>query len=266
MSGELQGRVAIVTGGGRGIGQAISSALAGDGAGVVVNYRRDREAAEQTVARIEAAGGQAIAFGASIDDFDQCRQLVDAAVGHFGYVDILVNNGGIASRGQSVFDSDPAEMERVVRTHAFGAWYCSKLVLASMRERPRGDIVMVSSVATLSNGANGSPYNMGKAVLEALAFTLAKEERPHGIHVNVVAPGRVETDMGRRLARAVAGVQDLRDLDATMPFGRVCQPEDVADVVRFFCSGQAGYLTGEKLNVYGGGQDWRAAGKGDAPS
>jgi NAD(P)-dependent dehydrogenase (short-subunit alcohol dehydrogenase family) len=128
-----------------------------------------------------------------------------------------------------------------------------------MRERPRGDIVMISSVATMSNGANGTPYNMGKAAAEALAYTLAKEERDHGIHVNVVAPGLVETEMGKRLARAVAGVTDMRTLDATMPFGRVCQPQDVADVVRFFCSAKAGYLTGEKLNVWGGGQDWRAA-------
>ncbi|MGD9752626.1 MAG: SDR family NAD(P)-dependent oxidoreductase [Acidimicrobiia bacterium] len=261
MSEQLQGRVAIVTGGGRGIGRAISLGLAADGADVVVNYRRDREAADATVAEIVALGRQAIAVGASIDDFDSCRQLVDAAVAHFGFVDILVNNGGIASAGRSVHDSDPAEFERVVRTHAFGAWYMSKLVLPSMRQRPRGDIVMISSVATLSHGANGSPYNMGKAALEALALTLAKEERPHGIHVNVVAPGLVETDMGRRLARAVAGVQDMRALDETMPFGRVCQPSDVADVVRFFCSPAAGYLTGEKVNVHGGGQDWRAAGK-----
>lgn len=262
--GALDGRVAIVTGGGRGIGRGISLGLAGDGAGVVVNYRRDRDAAEATVADITAAGGQAIAVAASVDDFEACRALVDAAVGHFGYVDILVNNGAIASQGRSVHDSDPAEMERVVRTHAFGAWNMSKLVLSSMRQRPRGDIVMISSVVTQSNGANGAPYNMGKAALEALAFTLAKEERPHGIHVNVVAPGLVETDMGRRLAKAVAGVQDIRDLATIMPFGRVCQPSDVADVVRFFCSAQAGYLTGEKLYVWGGGQDWRAAGPADS--
>ncbi len=262
MSGEreLSGRVAIVTGGGRGIGKAIALGLAEDGAAVVVNYRRDHDAAEATVAELQAAGAEAIAVAASIDDFDSCRRLVDQAVERFGFVDILINNGGIASAGRSVADSDPAEFERVVRTHAFGAWYMSKLVLPTMRPRPRGDIVMISSVASQGNGANGSPYNMGKAALEALAFTLAKEERAHGIHVNVVAPGLVETDMGRRLARAVAGVQDMRALDDIMPFGRVCQPSDVADVVRFFCSGRAGYLTGEKLNVWGGGQDWRSAG------
>jgi NAD(P)-dependent dehydrogenase (short-subunit alcohol dehydrogenase family) len=94
---------------------------------------------------------------------------------------------------------------------------------------------------------------MGKAAMEALAFTLAKEERRHGIHVNVVAPGLVETEMGRRLARATRGVGDLRELDRHMPFGRVCQPEDVANVVRFLVSERAGYLTGERIYVHGGG-------------
>ncbi len=95
---------------------------------------------------------------------------------------------------------------------------------------------------------------MGKAALEALAFTLAKEERRHGIHVNVVAPGVVETEMGRRLVRATRGVEDMRALDRHMPFCRVCQPEDVANVVRFLVSERAGYLTGERIYVHGGGE------------
>ncbi len=254
----LEGRVAIVTGGGRGIGRGISLGLAADGADIVVNYRKDREAADATVAEIVAMGRQAIAIGASIAEVDDCKRLVEETVAHFGHLDILVNNGGIASRGQSVVDSDPAEMERVVRTHAFGAWYLSHFAIPAMRTRGRGDIVMISSVATLSNGANGSPYNMGKAALEALAFTLAKEVKADNIHVNVVAPGLVDTDMGSRLAKAVAGVSDIHELDAGMPFGRVCQPADVANAVRFFCSEQASYLTGEKICVHGGGQEWRA--------
>jgi NAD(P)-dependent dehydrogenase (short-subunit alcohol dehydrogenase family) len=108
-------------------------------------------------------------------------------------------------------------------------------------------------VATLSHGANGAPYNMGKAALEALAFTLAKEERGHGVRVNVVAPGLVETEMGRRLMRAAAGITDLRTLDSAAPYGRVCQPEDVAGVVRFLVSEGAGYVNGQRLYVDGGG-------------
>jgi len=257
---ELTGRVALVTGGGRGIGRAIAELLARRGAAVAVNYRRDRDAAEDAVAAIEAAGGTARAYAASVDDPEATARMVEAAVADLGGVDLLVCNAGIASRGHAVADTDPAEMVRVVATHAFGAHHLSRLVLPSMRERAaqhgRGDIVMISSVATTHMAANGAPYNMGKAALEALARTLAKEERPYGIHVNVVAPGLVETDMGIRLARAFTGdrsIQDLRALDATYPFGRVCQPIDVANVVAWLCSEGAGYVTGQRIECDAGG-------------
>lgn len=254
--GDLDGRVALVTGGGRGIGRAISELLAAEGAAVAVNYRRDAEAAAEAVAAIEAAGGTASAHAASVDDADAMAAMVAEIVERYGAIDLLVCNAGIASRGSAVADTDPAELTRVVATHAFGAHHACRLVLPSMRTRPRGDIVMISSVATTSMSANGAPYNMGKAALEALASTLAKEEREHGVHVNVVAPGLVETDMGVRLARAVTGrrdLEDLRALDAESPFGRVCQPRDVAEVVRFLCSEAAGYVTGQRIEVDGGG-------------
>jgi len=252
---SLQGRVALVTGGSRGIGRAIALGLAEDGADVAVNYRKDDAAAKETVAAIESLGRRARAYSASVDSLEACQAMVDAVVKDFGFVDILVNNAGIASRGQTVKNTDPAEFERVVRTHAFGAWYLCHLVIPSMRSRPRGDIVMISSVATLGHAGGGAPYNMGKAALESLAFTLSKEEKKNGIRVNVVAPGLVETEMGRRLVKGAMGVDDIRKLDAVMPFGRVCQPEDVANAVRFLVSERASYITGEKLNVYGGGQN-----------
>ncbi len=250
---SLQGRVALVTGGGRGVGRAIAVALAEDGADVAVNYRRDDAAAAEAVELVERAGGTARAYCASIDDFEQDREMVEAVTADLGPISILVNNAGIASRGKSVADTDIAEMRRVVATHAFGAHYLSKLVMPRMREAKRGDIVMISSAATRSFGANGAPYNMGKAALEALAMTLSKEERRHDIRVNVVAPGLVETEMGRRLVRATAGVQDIRTLDADSPFGHVCQPEDVANVVRFLVSDANSYVTGERLYVDGSG-------------
>ena len=253
--GELDGRVALVTGGGRGIGRGISELLAANGATVAVNYRRDRESADATVAAIEAAGGAARAYQASVDDADQDAAMVAAVVADLGPVSILVNNGGVASRGQSVADTEPAEMARVVATHALGPHHLCRLVLPGMRTCPRGDIVMVSSVATSHYAGNGAPYNMGKAALEALAYTLAKEERHNNVHVNIAAPGLVETDMGVRLAKAMRGDRDLdiRSLDATSPFGRVCQPLDVARVVLWLCSEGAGYVTGQRIECDGGG-------------
>lgn len=250
---SLLGRVALVTGGGRGIGRAIALGLAEDGADVAVSYRRDEAAARETVAAIEKLGRRALACAAAVDDPAACRAMVEAVRRELGPIGILVNNAGIASRGQSVADTDPAELERVVRVHALGPHALCQLVIPEMRKLARGDIVMISSIATQHWGAGGAPYNMGKAAMEALAFTLAKEERRHGIHVNVVAPGLVETEMGRRLVKAQAGVDDLSAIAARMPFGRVCQPEDVAGAVRFLVSERAAYITGERLYVHGGG-------------
>lgn len=250
---SLQGRVALVTGGGRGVGRGISLALGEDGAMVAVNYRRDEAAALETVAAIEAAGGKAAAYAASVDDFEQDAEMVAAIEADHGPIGILVNNAGIASRGRSVADTDPDELQRVVATHAFGPHYLSKLILPKMRTLDRGDIIMISSVATRSLGGYGAPYNMGKTAMEALAYSLAKEERVNGIRVNIVAPGLVDTEMGQRLVKATQGVADIRNLDERSPFGRVCKPEDVANVVRFLVSENNSYLTGERLYCDGGG-------------
>jgi NAD(P)-dependent dehydrogenase (short-subunit alcohol dehydrogenase family) len=250
---SLNGRIALVTGAGRGVGRGIALALAQDGADVAVNYRRDEEAAMDVVAEIRKLGRRAHAYQASVDDYEQDAEMVARIEADLGPVGILVNNAGIASRGQSVVDTEPAELQRLVATHAFAPHYLARLTLPKMRTLGRGDIVMISSAATRSLGPFGAPYNMGKTAMEALAYTLAKEERPYGVRVNIVAPGLVETEMGRRLMRATAGVEDLRQLDAAMPFGRVCQPEDVANVVRFLVSDQNSYLTGERIYCDGGG-------------
>jgi NAD(P)-dependent dehydrogenase (short-subunit alcohol dehydrogenase family) len=249
----LEGRVALITGGGRGIGRAISLALAEDGADVAVNYRRDKDAAEETVAAIRAMGRRAEAVPGAVDVLDDTRSMAEAAISALGHVDILVNNAGIASRGRSVASTEPDEVERVLRTHAIGPHWLCGAVLPSMREQPRGDIVFISSIATRNYAANGAPYGMGKAAMEALAFALTKEERRNNIHVNIVAPGLVDTEMGRRLVKGAAGVEDIRTLDSSSPFGRVCQPEDVAGVVRFLVSDAAGYVSGQRIYLDGGG-------------
>ena len=250
---DLDGRVALVTGGGRGIGRAIALTLADGGADVAIAYRRDQESASATVKEIEGLGRQARPYGADVGDPAAVEEMVAAVVDDFGFVDILVHNAGIASRGKAVIDTDADEVERLLRTHALGAHVLCRTVLPSMRTRLRGDIVMISSIITKMVPPNSAPYTMAKGALEFLAATLAKEEVHHGIHVNVVAPGLVDTDMGRRLVKATLGADDIRSLDASFPFGHVCAPEDVANVVRFLVSPAAGYVTGQLLRVDGGG-------------
>ena len=246
-------RVALVTGGGRGIGAAISLALAGDGFDVAINYRRDEQSARDTARLVEAQGRRAEVYEASVDDYEADRRMVDAVLADFGYVDTLVHSAGIASRGQSVVDTDPAEIERVWRTHAFGGFALAQMVVPSMRTRPRGDVVFISSAATKAMGGYSAPYNMAKAAMEALAHTLAKEELRHGIHVNIVAPGLVDTEMGRRLAKAVMGAgDDILSINKRKPFGHVCSPEEVADVVAWVVSDAARYVNNQYIGVDGG--------------
>ncbi len=250
---DLNGRNALITGGGRGIGRGIARALAEAGANVVLSYRRDEEAAAATAEELRALGVQAATVQGDVSSYEDCQRMTTAAVAAFGDVGILVNNGGIASRGQSIVDTDPAEMERVVRTHAFGSFYMTSLLLSQMRELDRGDVVMISSTAAGSLSGNGSPYNMAKSAQEAIAYTVAKEERQHNIHANVVRPGLVETEMGFRLARATRGISDMRELDEGSPFGRVCQPEDIAAAVVYFVSESGSYVTNQVMTVNGGG-------------
>jgi NAD(P)-dependent dehydrogenase (short-subunit alcohol dehydrogenase family) len=249
---ELDGRIALVTGGNRGIGAAIAGALAARGADVAIAYRRDRDSADATIAELEAMGSRAVAYQADATDLEAVAAMAAAVLGDFPHVDVLVHSAGIASRGHDIVETDPAEIDRLFRIHALSAFLLCKALVPQMRARPRGDVVFVSSAATGYMAGNSSPYNMAKAAMEALASTLANEERRHGIHVNVVAPGLVDTEMGRRLARAALGADDIHDLDERSPFGHVCTPEEVADVVCFLVSDASRYVTGQRIVVDGG--------------
>jgi NAD(P)-dependent dehydrogenase (short-subunit alcohol dehydrogenase family) len=248
----LDGRVALVTGGSRGIGRAIATALAHDGADVAIGYASNEAGAEACLEEIRAAGRRAHAIRAPAEDPTSPERLVTETREALGPIDILVNNAGCAWDGTPVAETDPDELLRVIRLNTLMPHRLSGLVLPEMRGRPRGDIVMVSSNVTEVLGAGHAPYAMSKAALEALAFVLAKEEREHGIHVNVVAPGLVEAGMGFDYVEQM-GARDMRDVDALVPYGRVCQPEEVASVVRFLVSEEASYVNGQRIYVHGGG-------------
>ncbi len=252
-------RVALVSGGSRGIGRAIALGLAKDGCDIAVNFRRDVDAAAATVSEIEALGARAVAVQASVDDEAACNEIVQNVVEKLGPPSVVVHSGGIASSGRSVLDTDFAEVQRVMGVHAYGGFHLAKACIPYLVDSPRGDIVMVSSIAADELAANGSPYNMAKAALEALAMTLSKELLPYGTHVNIVAPGLVSTEMGDRLTQAITRgkVKEAAGLDARAPFGHVCHPDEVADVVRFLVSDAASYVSGVRIKVSGGlGNRW----------
>ncbi len=253
---DYDGRVALVTGGSRGIGAAIVREFARRGADVAINYHSNRAAAEAVAADVRALGRKAGIYQADVADEAACKTMVDAVLAELGQPGILINNAGIGSVavGQPPITQMPdADLRRLLDAHVYGPLHLCRLVVPGMRALGRGDVIMISSIAAQSFGPRMGVYAMAKSAMEAMAYTLAKEERAHGIRVNIVAPGLVETDMGRRLMSFTRGVEDMRTLDAAMPFGFVCQPEDIARAVAFLCSEDGRYITNQRLTVNGGG-------------
>jgi NAD(P)-dependent dehydrogenase (short-subunit alcohol dehydrogenase family) len=256
LMGELDGRVALVTGGSRGIGAGIVRTLAEAGADVAINYHSNAAAASAVAEAVQAAGRRALLLQGDVASHDDCERMCAEALEEFGFVDILVNNAGIGATAVGrplVAETDPADYMRLMSTHAYGSFSMSQLLVPQMRERERGDVIMISSVATSGFGATGGTYSSAKAALEALAYTLAKEERANGIRVNIVAPGLVETDMGEALVQFTRGVESIDELAANQPFGFLCQPEDIANAVLYLVSNRGRYVTNQRIAVSGGG-------------
>lgn len=253
MSG-LNGRVAVVTGSSRGVGRGVALRLAADGAAVAVNYRRDAQAADDVVAEIISSGGQARSYAAAIDDEAAVDAMVEGVRADLGPVDIVVSNAGTASKGHPVSATPTADFLSLLHVHALGPIHLLQRVLPDMRAAGRGDVVMISSSTVTEAPAMAAPYTMAKAAMEVCVRTLAQEERAHGIRANIVAPGLVETEMGRRLVRAATGGGSIDGLAHTYPFGRVCTPADVAAAVAYLVSADAAYVTGQRITVDGGGR------------
>jgi len=245
-------RVAVVTGGDRGIGRAIAIALGRVGINVAVNYRKNEKAALQTVKEIELFGTKAISIAADVTNDEDITNSVQETLSVFGKIDIFVSNAGVASRGNSVVDSDLGEARRLFDIHALGAMRFIKAVVPLMRQLIRGDVVVISSHATRIYRPLGGTYTMAKAALEAMALTLAREERENNIRVNVIAPGITDTDMGRRMVKARFGGEIREGVGKKMPFGRVAHPEEIAEMVRYLVSPEGSYITGQVIYINGG--------------
>lgn len=248
----LAGRVAFVTGGGRGIGQGCVMALARAGADVALTWRKDQEAAAETAAAVRALGRRALTIPCDVADEAQVEAAMRAALEEFGRVDVLVANAGIASRGGTVAETTTKEMRLLLETHVMGAFWCARAALPSMRATGRGHVFLLSSIATKGLAERTAPYTMAKCAVEALAVILSKEEGPNGVRVNCIAPGLIETEMGKRLVRARSG-EELDAVRSKFPFGRIGQPEDIGALIAFLASDEGSYVSGQVIQVHGGG-------------
>ncbi len=253
----LAGRTALITGASRGIGAAIAAAFAKGGANVAINYHSNHDAAQKVAEACRGLGVKAEVYQADVTDFARCRAMAEKALTDFGKVDILVNNAGIGSVAvgrRPVVDTPPEDVLKLIAHHTMGSLHMCQLLVPQMRALGRGDVIMISSQAAQSLGANAVTYNVAKAGMEALAHTLAKEERHNNIRVNIVAPGLVDTDMGFNLMKFNnPALSDIHQLDERMPFGFVCEPADIANAVAFLCSDEGRYITNERITVNGGG-------------
>lgn len=249
----LTGRVALVTGGSRGVGAGVALELARLGADVAITYNRRPDDAEQVLKTLRASSVRATALQFDVADTGSVPSAVQQVTEELGDVDLLVSNAGIASTGRSLARTSFEEFDRLMTVHAWGPIALVQQLLPGMRARDRSDIVMISSAVTASHPPATGPYVMAKQAMESACKVLALEEREHGVHVNIVAPGLVETDMGRRLVGAGGAESDFDETAAMSPFGRVCTPADVGAVVGFLTGSAAGYLTGVRLAVDGGG-------------
>lgn len=245
-------RVAVVTGGSRGIGRATVEALAAAGHRVLFTYREREAQAQALEADIRAAGGEAKAFRADVADVASAQAVVRATLEAFGRLDVLVNNAGVHVPGVKLADLRPQDWQWVLDVNVSGPFHMIQAVLPQMRSQRSGNIVTLSSNVTQRFPAGNGVYTVSKVAIDAMTRILSKEEGASGIRVNAVAPGPIRTDM---LAEALAKLPPEK-ADAfvkSVPLGRAGEPKEIAAMIAFLVSDAASYVTGQVIYVNGGG-------------
>lgn len=242
----LAGKIALVTGAGRGIGKEIAKTLAANHAFVIVNFNGSQAAAEETVAEIKAAGGDAVAYGCNVSDFEACGQMAEALIKEYKHIDILVNNAGITRDGLLMRMSSE-DFDAVIATNLKGSFNTIRHLSRYFLKQRAGKIINISSVSGVLGNAGQANYSASKAGVIGLTKSVAKELAGRGINVNAVAPGYVTTEMTDAMPESAKEA-----ILSQIPLGRPGKTEDIAKAVLFLASPDSDYITGQVLSVDGG--------------
>ncbi|MDI3540576.1 MAG: 3-oxoacyl-[acyl-carrier protein] reductase [Thermosediminibacterales bacterium] len=243
---ELSGRIAVVTGGSRGIGKAIALELAENGANVVINYSKDSKGAQEVAENIRNKGIDCLTIKANVSSASEVENMVETIIERYGRIDILVNNAGI-TRDSLLARMKEKDWDDVIDINLKGVYNCTKSVVKIMMKQRWGRVVNISSVVGITGNPGQTNYSAAKAGIIGFTKSCARELASRGITVNAVAPGFIRTDMTDKLRNEIK-----KELESKIPVGRLGKPEDVAHTVLFLVSSKADYITGQVINVDGG--------------